>query len=198
MQMHKDSGSNFLNLAAALKIILGQTIKDADIPQAKHILHEYLIKFIKCTDSGHSCLKGSTNYSTNNHGTGELEVSFFHAFEKDQELQMMLGNILAAEKLADENDRSVIDCIQLMLATDSNTLSRVLMGSNSVNIQFCLGTHTKSGLSHNQQHQLIIHYQNTNPQACIVSIMTHASTENSDLNYLLTHTNFYNYIILDG
>lgn len=104
MQMHEDSGSNFLNLAAALKIILGWTIKDADIPRAKHLLHEYLIKFIKvrlvlawnylltkasrfiqkmwsrrtigwhiylincvimgqCTDSGHSCLKGSTNYS---------------------------------------------------------------------------------------------------------------------------------------
>lgn len=47
MQMHEDSGSNFLNLAAALKIILGRTIKDADIPRAKHLLHEYLIKFIK-------------------------------------------------------------------------------------------------------------------------------------------------------
>jgi hypothetical protein len=32
MQMHEDSRSNFLNLAVALKIILGWTIKDADIP----------------------------------------------------------------------------------------------------------------------------------------------------------------------
>ncbi|KAG1797180.1 uncharacterized protein BJ212DRAFT_1289954, partial [Suillus subaureus] len=119
MQMHEDSGSNFLNLAAALKIILGQTVKDADIPQVKHILHEYLIKFIKIHpkdvklthhlvthifDQLHDygpvyrfwtflferLNKLLKSYSTNNHGTGELEVSFFHTFEKDQELQMMV------------------------------------------------------------------------------------------------------------
>ncbi|KAG1895251.1 uncharacterized protein F5891DRAFT_1194306 [Suillus fuscotomentosus] len=147
------------------------------------------------------------SYSTNNHGAGEFEVSFFCTFKKDQELQTMLGNILAAEKLAAENDgsRLVVDCIQLMLATDGDIQGMVAslaleteQSSVNVNIQFSLGTHMKAGLSHDQQHQLIIHYQNTNPQAHVVSVMTCASTENPDPNYLLTRANFHNYIILDG
>ncbi|KAG0707283.1 hypothetical protein DFH29DRAFT_995086 [Suillus ampliporus] len=118
-----------------------------------------------------------------------------------------LGNILAAEKLADKNDgsRLVVDCIWLMLAIDGDTQGTVAslaleteQSSVDVNIRFSLGTHTKAGLSRNQQHQLIIHYQNTNPQACVVSVMTCASMENLDLNYLLTCANFHNYIILNG
>ncbi|KAG2058710.1 hypothetical protein BDR06DRAFT_866800, partial [Suillus hirtellus] len=30
------------------------------------------------------------SYSTNNHNAGKLEVSFFHAFKKDQELWTMV------------------------------------------------------------------------------------------------------------
>ncbi|KAG1809601.1 uncharacterized protein BJ212DRAFT_1484307 [Suillus subaureus] len=45
--MHADDADNFLNLAAALKIILGWSISDADIPQAKELLNKYLLRFLE-------------------------------------------------------------------------------------------------------------------------------------------------------
>ncbi|KAG1836489.1 hypothetical protein C8R48DRAFT_680488 [Suillus tomentosus] len=110
------------------------------ISQAKHLLHEHLIQFIKIypidvkpmhhwlthifyplRDNGpvykfwtflfERLNKILKSYSTNYHGAGELE----------------LGDILAAETLADENDvsRLVVDCIRLMLATEGDTLGTV-------------------------------------------------------------------------
>ncbi|KAG1861529.1 hypothetical protein DFJ58DRAFT_839673 [Suillus subalutaceus] len=47
MAMHADDADNFLNLAAALKIILGRSISDTDIPQAKELLNKYLLRFLE-------------------------------------------------------------------------------------------------------------------------------------------------------
>ncbi|KAG1843977.1 hypothetical protein C8R48DRAFT_780431 [Suillus tomentosus] len=138
--IHEDIGSNCLILSVAFKIVFGRTFKDSNIPQAKHLLHEHLIQFIKIypidvkpmhhwlthifyplRDNGpvykfwtflfERLNKILKSYSTNYHGAGELE----------------LGDILAAETLADENDvsRLVVDCIRLMLATEGDTLGTV-------------------------------------------------------------------------
>src|SRR5271170_6904438 len=47
-QMLEGDADNFLKLAAALKIITAQTIRDVDIPRAKSLLYGYLVGFQKC------------------------------------------------------------------------------------------------------------------------------------------------------
>ncbi|KAG1816313.1 uncharacterized protein BJ212DRAFT_1480762 [Suillus subaureus] len=115
MAMHADDADNFLNLAAALKIILGWSISDTDIPQAKELLNKYLLRFLEIhpkhvKPSHHwvthifeqledygpiygfwmflfECLnKVLKSYSTNNHGDGKIEISFFRAFTRDTKL----------------------------------------------------------------------------------------------------------------
>jgi hypothetical protein len=48
--MHPDDADNLLNLAAALKIILGRSINDADIPRAKELLNMYLLGFLEVSN----------------------------------------------------------------------------------------------------------------------------------------------------
>lgn len=45
--MHEDEPANFLKLAAALKILLGRSIRDVDIERAKENLLEYLEGYLK-------------------------------------------------------------------------------------------------------------------------------------------------------
>lgn len=46
-QMHPSAPDNFLKLAAALKIILGRSFRDADIPRAKELLRDYLMEYLE-------------------------------------------------------------------------------------------------------------------------------------------------------
>ena len=46
-RMQPDDADMFLKLACALKIIMAQTIKDADMPRAKHLLFAFLLKFLE-------------------------------------------------------------------------------------------------------------------------------------------------------
>lgn len=45
--MHEEEAENILNLAAALKITLGRSILETDIPRAKHFLSRYLETYLK-------------------------------------------------------------------------------------------------------------------------------------------------------
>ncbi|KAG0694056.1 hypothetical protein DFH29DRAFT_815742, partial [Suillus ampliporus] len=100
MHMHEGGADNFLKLAAALKIILGRSINDSDIPHIKPTHHWVTHIFDQLRDYGpvygfwtflfERLNKVLKSYSTNNHGGGELEVTFFHAFEKDHELCTMV------------------------------------------------------------------------------------------------------------
>ena len=44
--MHPDDADNFLKLATSLKIILGRTIRIADLPRAETLLKDYLTGFL--------------------------------------------------------------------------------------------------------------------------------------------------------
>lgn len=52
-RMHPDDAKYFLHLAAALKLILGRSVNDADMPPAKFLLNKYLTRFVKvCSING--------------------------------------------------------------------------------------------------------------------------------------------------
>lgn len=44
--MHPDDADNFLKLAAALKIILGRTVRPDDLLRAELLLKEYLVGYL--------------------------------------------------------------------------------------------------------------------------------------------------------
>ena len=45
--MHVDEADNFLNLSAALKVILSRSILEADVPRARYFLEKYLQTYLK-------------------------------------------------------------------------------------------------------------------------------------------------------
>ncbi|KAG2133009.1 hypothetical protein DEU56DRAFT_914034 [Suillus clintonianus] len=131
-QMHPSAPDNFLKLAAALKIILGRSFRDADIPRAKELLRDYLMEYLELypddvkpthhwvthifdqlQDYGpvynfwtflfERLNKVLKSYSTNNHSNGEIEVTFMRAFQKDVALCDMLANLNTAPDMQDES-----------------------------------------------------------------------------------------------
>ncbi|KAG1755257.1 uncharacterized protein EDB91DRAFT_1042129 [Suillus paluster] len=122
-QMHPSAPDNFLKLAAALKIILGRSFKDADIPRAKELLRNYLMEYLELYSDNVKPMhhwvthifdqlqdygpvynfwtflferlnKVFKSYSTNNHSNSEIEVMFMRAFQKDVALCDMVRDIL--------------------------------------------------------------------------------------------------------
>ncbi|KAG2045524.1 hypothetical protein BDR06DRAFT_978149 [Suillus hirtellus] len=131
-QMHPSAPDNFLKLAAALKIILGHSFRDANIPCAKELLCDYLMEYLKLypddvkpthhwvthifdqlQDYGpvynfwtflFECLnKVLKSYSMNNYSNGEIEVTFMCAFQKDVALRDMLANLNAASDVQESS-----------------------------------------------------------------------------------------------
>ena len=47
LRMLEGDETNFLKLAAALKIIMARSIRESDIPRAKELLYGYLLGFLK-------------------------------------------------------------------------------------------------------------------------------------------------------
>ncbi|PSR72636.1 hypothetical protein PHLCEN_2v11495, partial [Hermanssonia centrifuga] len=144
-RMHPDDGNNFLNLAAAMKIILARTIAINDIPLAKlrlqnylrgfHSTHPELIKpnfhyithiFNQILDYGpvygfwtylfERLNKILKSCSVNNHDGGELEVTFYREFLR--KLNMISGTE-HTEGLSVE-ERLNIDAARMILKTDTD------------------------------------------------------------------------------
>ncbi|KAL5521122.1 hypothetical protein ACEPAG_9044 [Sanghuangporus baumii] len=121
-QMHENDTKNFLKLATALKIILGRSVKCADLTRAENLLKEYLQGFLQihkdCVKPNHHYIthifdqirsygpvygfwtftgerlnKLLKSIKTNNHSGGEIEVSFFRGFTRDVKLREKLRNL---------------------------------------------------------------------------------------------------------
>ncbi|KAG2047579.1 hypothetical protein BDR06DRAFT_976625 [Suillus hirtellus] len=107
-------------------------LKDADVPRAKELLHNYLMEYLKLypddvkpthywvthifdqlQDYGpvynfwmflFECLnKVLKSYSMNNHSNGKIKVMFMHAFQKDVALCDMLANLNAASDMQESS-----------------------------------------------------------------------------------------------
>ncbi|KAG2350555.1 hypothetical protein BDR05DRAFT_993937 [Suillus weaverae] len=189
-QMDPHGSDNFLKLAAALKIILGRSIQDSDIPHAKQLLNDYLLEYLELYpddvkpthhwvthifDQLHDygpvyhfwtflferLNKVLKSYSTNNHGGGEIELSALSTRSSDEGL--------SAE------DQLLLDAVNLILATDGDTWGTV------------------ASLTHEMDQAAEDH---TYPDAGVLS--RSASTHAPDANFLSSHAKVFSYIILNG
>lgn len=52
--MHEDDPDNFLKLSAALKVILGRSVREVDLVEAERLLGEFLQGYLKVSASLHS------------------------------------------------------------------------------------------------------------------------------------------------
>ncbi|KAI0038184.1 hypothetical protein FA95DRAFT_1505991 [Auriscalpium vulgare] len=146
--LHGDD-DNFLKLAAFLKLVFGRTIWDTDIPHARELLQDYLYGFFErhpdVVKPNHHWVthifdqlrdygpvygfwtfiferlnKVLKSYSTNNHGGGEIEVTFMRAFMRDATLRQMKSS----GELSTE-DECLLDAIKLILASDGDSRGTV-------------------------------------------------------------------------
>ncbi|KAG1817261.1 uncharacterized protein BJ212DRAFT_1299400 [Suillus subaureus] len=130
--MHLLAPDNFLKLAAALKIILRCSFRDADIPHAKELLCDYLMEYlelypddVKPTHHWVTYIfdqlqdyrpvynfwmflferlnKVLKSYLMNNHSNGEIEVTSMCAFQKYVALCDMLANLNAASDMQESS-----------------------------------------------------------------------------------------------
>ncbi|KAG1881234.1 hypothetical protein F4604DRAFT_1922240 [Suillus subluteus] len=146
------------------------------------------------------------SYSTNNHGDGEIEISFFRAFLRDTELRTMLTNLLTRTSESDElpsaEDAILYEAVKSIIATDSDTRGTVAsLASEIDDIAQQAGTHfslslaASSSLHLDQQKYLLHFYQTAYLHAHIVSATSYSS---SSPNFLSSHAQFHNYAIVDG
>ncbi|KAL5485641.1 hypothetical protein ACEPAI_6682 [Sanghuangporus weigelae] len=151
LRMHPDDAENFLKLAAALKIVLGRTIRLTDLDRAERLLKEYLEGFLVMhplhvkpnhhwvlhlfdqlrdlgpvygfwTFTGERLNKVLKSFKTNNHNGGEIETSFMRAFCRDLTLRDTLRSLVSEPA---EDDCGLMDVAKLLLTEDTDTRGTV-------------------------------------------------------------------------
>ncbi|THH02551.1 hypothetical protein EW145_g6729 [Phellinidium pouzarii] len=146
LHIHPQDANNFKKLAAALKIILGRKIRNADIPCAKQLLSEYLHGYLEIheidikpnhhwvthifnqildfspvygfwTFTSKRLNKLLKSFTTNNHNGGEIEVSFFRTFCKDALLHQTLRYLAMTAR---EGDQGLSEMAAQMIGVDKD------------------------------------------------------------------------------
>ncbi|KAG1875919.1 hypothetical protein C8R48DRAFT_669170 [Suillus tomentosus] len=203
MAMHADDADNFLNLAAALKIILGRSISDADIPRAKKLLNKYLLRFLEIHPKH---VKPSHHWGT--HIFEQLEdygpvYGFWtFLFERLNKMTNLLARNAGSDEPPSAEDSFLFDAVKAILTTDSDTRGTVASLASEIDdvaqqagTRFSLSPASSSSLDLEQQKHLLRYYQMTHSHANIVSVMSYSL---STPNFLQSHAQFHDYVILDG
>ncbi|KAL5520523.1 hypothetical protein ACEPAG_9747 [Sanghuangporus baumii] len=149
-RMHPDDAQNFLKLAAALKIVLGRTIRLADLDRAEMLLKEYLEGYLTIhpmdvkpnhhwvlhifeqirdfgpvygfwTFTGERLNKVLKSFKTNNHNGGEIETSFLRVFCRDMALQDTLRSLSEQE----DDDSGLSEVARLLSREERDTRGTV-------------------------------------------------------------------------
>ncbi|KAL5535628.1 hypothetical protein ACEPAF_3722 [Sanghuangporus sanghuang] len=229
-RMHPDDSANFLKLAAALKIILGRSIRTADLSRAERLLKEYLCGFLTmhkdCVKPNHHyithifdqiCSYGPVygfwtftserlnkllkSIKTNNHNGGEIEVSFFRGFTRDVRLHSKLSELTHQSSLDDilTIASKALQCENEVRGTVASIASMVeevdaLYEEYNKSISLSTASNTAT-LDDELQNSLLEYYQNSNPEAAIVS---RTARFIKGMNLLNIKAVFFSYLILQG
>ncbi|KAJ7686947.1 hypothetical protein B0H17DRAFT_939859 [Mycena rosella] len=123
IRMHQNDPDLLLKFSASMKILLAGTIDLQALPRAQQLLEDYLAGFLKnhpdlikpnfhyithifqiIRDFGpvygfwtflfERLNKLLKSYDTNNHGDGELEVTFFREFHQDANLREVVSSLI--------------------------------------------------------------------------------------------------------
>ncbi|KAF7359564.1 alcohol dehydrogenase [Mycena venus] len=231
IRMCKNDPDLLLKLAAALKIILGRSVDLASLPRAQQLLedifqnHPTLVKpnfhwithiFDILRDFGpvygfwtflfERLNKLLKDYDTNNHGGGELEVTFFREFHRDANLREVIRKIISKgkrEELTPE-EQCMVECAQEILASDGDKRGTVAALAKEVETlsedlgtRFSMGLGTTKTLPNKLQTQLLQYYHATYPSVCIVDRAAD-TTGLVDPQFLNSSASFHQHVVLDG
>ncbi|KAF7293363.1 alcohol dehydrogenase [Mycena kentingensis (nom. inval.)] len=231
IRMLKDDVDIFLKLATFCKIILAGTVDLAALPRAQHLLEEYLEGFFKnhptlvkpnfhyithifrtIRDFGpvygfwtflfERLNKLLKSYDTNNHGNGELEVTFLREFIRDARLRELLRKYATQEGPLSPEEQCIADNAQLILASDLDTRGTLAAMAAEIEtlsedgIWFSLGPSANAQLDESVQVDLLEFYASSYPDPPIVARSAFEPPPNAQ--FLVGHARTHNYFIRDG
>ncbi|KAF7290474.1 alcohol dehydrogenase [Mycena kentingensis (nom. inval.)] len=231
IRMREDDADLLLKLAAFCKIILGGTIDAASLPRAQQLLEDYLAGFLKnhpdlvkpnfhyithifriIHDFGpvygfwtflfERLNKLLKSYDTNNHGNGELEVTFIREFFRDVHLRELLRQYAQMEAVTPE-DQCLVENAWLILASDSDmrgTLAAMAAEietlSADTSITFSLGPWANQPLDQAIQNDLLEFYAASIPSPPVVARNSAAHPANAV--FLYNQARIHDFFIRDG
>ncbi|KII90042.1 hypothetical protein PLICRDRAFT_29188 [Plicaturopsis crispa FD-325 SS-3] len=211
-RMHANGADNFLKLAAAMKILLGRSIRLEDLPRARFLLESYLLEYLRAHPDdikpNHHWVthifdqigdygpvynfwcflferlnKTLKSYVTNGHKGGELEVSFYRAFTRDAKLRDIVSALASSNT---NGDPMLQTTAQLMLDTDGDMRGTVAS----------LAQEMDTAAEETQEELLVAYYYGLDRDAHVIG---RAETTNSATpNFVNGRAQFHDHVILDG
>ncbi|KAJ7753057.1 hypothetical protein DFH07DRAFT_774194 [Mycena maculata] len=216
IRMHKNDPDLLLKFASSIKILLAGTIDVRALPRAQQLLEEYLTGFLEIIrDFGpvygfwtflfERLNKLLKSYDTNNHGDGELEVTFFREFHRDANLREVVRKLAkdGIEGLSPE-EKCIAESARMILETDGETRGTVAaMACEIEELSSELGTSFSMGISVSKelptplQHDILEYYNTTYPTLHIVD---RAADVDHTTNPIFLHgtARVHTHFILDG
>ncbi|KAJ7739131.1 hypothetical protein B0H16DRAFT_1729525 [Mycena metata] len=235
IRMLENDPDLLLKLAACCKILLGGTIDLQSLPRAQQLLEDYLAGFLKnhpdLVKPNHHYLthifriirdfgpvygfwtflferlnKLLKSYDTNNHGNGELEVTFFREFHRDANLRDVLQKLARKAAFEDltEEEQCVVECARTILATDGDVRGTVASLtceietlSADLGTAFSMGRAVRKDIPPFLQRELLEYYQLTYPNIQILARDAPAP-RGVEPNFLYGSAQVHEFFILDG
>ncbi|KAJ7712854.1 hypothetical protein B0H16DRAFT_1811810 [Mycena metata] len=235
IRMFKNDPDLLLKLATCCKILLAGTIDVATLPRAQQLLEDYLAGFLAnhpdlvkpnfhyithifkiIRDFGpvygfwtflfERLNKLLKSYDTNNHGDGELELTFFREFHRDANLREVLSQLAqreGREGLTPE-EQCVAANARLILATDGDVRGTLASMTTEVedlcvdlDTKFSLGLAVHRDLPPYLQRSILEYYNSTYPTTPIIA---RAAEIGSNTPHFFLHgsVTVHSYFILDG
>ncbi|KAJ7113122.1 hypothetical protein C8R44DRAFT_882146 [Mycena epipterygia] len=232
--MFENDPDLLLKFSACCKILLAGTIDLDTLPRAQQLLEDYLAGFLKnhpnlvkpnfhyvthifqiIRDFGpvygfwtflfERLNKLLKSYDTNNHGDGELEVTFFREFHRDAILREIqkLAKKDGVEGITAE-EQCVAESARMILATDGDVRGTVaFMTAEIEELSADLGTSFSLGLAVSKdlppalQRDILEYYNTTYPN---IAIVARAAETGNSLNHFFLHASaqIHGHFILDG
>ncbi|OCB85355.1 hypothetical protein A7U60_g7664 [Sanghuangporus baumii] len=213
IRMHEDEPANFLKLAAALKILLGRSIRQLHPEDVKPNFHWVVHMFDQIQDYGpvysfwtftfERLNKVLKSYKTNNHAGGEIEVSFFREFHRDIRLRDFVSTI---HKANEPLDTGSLETTKLILETEKDCRGTVASLCREIDEatadtrkRFSAGPSSVDQLPNALQKHLVQFYETYHADARVYArnATFHHHTALSP-NFLSDRVEYLKYIILDG
>ncbi|KAJ7434858.1 hypothetical protein FB451DRAFT_1466078 [Mycena latifolia] len=235
IRMHENDPDLLSKFSACMKILLAGTIDVQALPRAQQLLEDYLAGFLEnhpdlvkpnfhyithifqiIRDFGpvygfwtflfERLNKLLKSYDTNNHGDGELEVTFFREFHRDANLREVVRKLAKKSGIVglSPEEQCVAESARMILQTDGETRGTVAaMACEIEQLSSDLGTPFSMGMAVSKelpvplQRDILQYYRTTYPT---IPILDRAAEIGNTTNPIFLHgsVQVHRYFILDG
>ncbi|KAJ7470860.1 hypothetical protein FB451DRAFT_1472522 [Mycena latifolia] len=217
IRVHENDPDLLLKFSACMKILLAGTIDVQALPRAQQLLEDYLAGFLEIIrDFGplygfwtflfERLNKLLKSYDTNNHGDGELEVTFFREFHRDANLREVVRKLAKKSGIVglSPEEQCVAESARMILQTDGEIRGTVAaMACEIEQLSSDLGTPFSMGMAVSKelpallQRDILQYYRTTYPT---IPILDRAAEIGDATNPIFLHgsVQVHRYFILDG